>query len=86
MRGSELVLACRDHHGAVHAASPLGIAGRLGAFASAGLGLGADLSAEQDIAAILKERVDVGRETTGLVAALLDGDRRSVFALRAVRF
>ena len=35
---------------------------------------------EQDIAAILKERVDVGRETTGLVAALLDGDRRSVYA------
>jgi CubicO group peptidase (beta-lactamase class C family) len=33
---------------------------------------------EQDIASILKERVDVGRETLGLVAASLDGDRRSV--------
>ena len=29
-------------------------------------------------AAILKERVDVGRETLGVVAAFLDGDRRSV--------
>ena len=34
----------------------------------------------QDVAAILKERVDVGRETLGVVAASLDGDRRSVTA------
>src|SRR5258708_22277258 len=40
----------------------------------------AQTSPEQDIAAILKERVDVGRETLGLVAAFLDGDRRSVTA------
>ena len=32
----------------------------------------------QDIAAILKERVDVARDTRGLVAAFLDGDRPSV--------
>ena len=38
----------------------------------------AQTSAGQDIAAILKERVDVGRETLGVVAASLDGDRRSV--------
>ena len=35
---------------------------------------------EQDIASVLKERVDVGRETIGLVAAFLDGDRHSVTA------
>jgi len=40
----------------------------------------AQTSPEQDIAAILKERVDVGRETLGVVAAFLDGDRRSVTA------
>jgi CubicO group peptidase (beta-lactamase class C family) len=40
----------------------------------------AQTSAGQDIAGILRERVDVGRESTGLVAALLDGERRSVFA------
>jgi D-alanyl-D-alanine-carboxypeptidase/D-alanyl-D-alanine-endopeptidase len=34
----------------------------------------------QDIAGILKERVDIGRDTPGLVAAFLDGDRRSVAA------
>ncbi|MFG3593848.1 serine hydrolase [Bradyrhizobium sp. RDI18] len=34
----------------------------------------------QDVAAILKERVDVGRETIGLVAAFLDGDRHSITA------
>ena len=33
---------------------------------------------EQDIAAILRERVDVGRDTLGLVAAFLDGDSRNV--------
>ncbi len=38
----------------------------------------AQTPADQDIAAILKERVDVGRDTLGLVAAFLDGDRRSV--------
>jgi CubicO group peptidase (beta-lactamase class C family) len=38
----------------------------------------AQTSPEQDVAAILKERVDVGRETLGVVAAFLDGDRRSV--------
>ena len=40
----------------------------------------AQTAPEQDVAAILKERVDVGRETLGVVAALLDGDRRSVTA------
>jgi CubicO group peptidase (beta-lactamase class C family) len=35
---------------------------------------------EQDLAALLKERVDVGRESMGLVAGILDGDRRSVAA------
>lgn len=38
----------------------------------------AQTSPERDIASILKERVDVGRDTVGLVAAFLDGDRRSV--------
>jgi CubicO group peptidase (beta-lactamase class C family) len=38
----------------------------------------AQTSPEQDVAAILKERVDVGRETLGVVAAFLDADRRSV--------
>ncbi|MEH2533347.1 D-alanyl-D-alanine-carboxypeptidase/D-alanyl-D-alanine-endopeptidase [Bradyrhizobium sp. AZCC 1588] len=33
-----------------------------------------------DVAAILKERADVGRETMGLVAAFLDGDRHSITA------
>ena len=37
----------------------------------------AQTSPEQDVAAILKERVD-GRETRGVVAAFLDGDRRSI--------
>jgi D-alanyl-D-alanine-carboxypeptidase/D-alanyl-D-alanine-endopeptidase len=40
----------------------------------------AQTSPEQDVAAILKERVDVGRETLGVVAAFLDGDRRNVTA------
>ena len=40
----------------------------------------AQTAPEQDVAAILKERVDVGRETLGVVAALLDGDGRSVTA------
>ncbi|MDI1266070.1 MAG: serine hydrolase [bacterium] len=34
----------------------------------------------RDIAAILKERIDIGRETMGLVAAYLDGDRHVVTA------
>jgi CubicO group peptidase (beta-lactamase class C family) len=38
----------------------------------------AESSPEQDLSAILKERVDVGRETMGIVAATIDGDRRSV--------
>src|SRR5689334_19333392 len=37
-------------------------------------------SAEENIASILMERVDVGRDSLGLVAAFLDGDRRSVLA------
>ena len=44
VRRQRVVLACPDHHGAVHAASSLGFAGRLGAFASASLRLGPDLS------------------------------------------
>jgi D-alanyl-D-alanine-carboxypeptidase/D-alanyl-D-alanine-endopeptidase len=40
----------------------------------------APASPEENIAAILKERVDVGRDSLGLVAAFLDGDRRSVLA------
>lgn len=36
-------------------------------------------SPEQSIPDILKDRIDVGRETLGLVAAFLDGDRRSIF-------
>jgi D-alanyl-D-alanine-carboxypeptidase/D-alanyl-D-alanine-endopeptidase len=40
----------------------------------------AQTSPGQDIASILKDRVDVGRETPGLVAAFLDGDRHSVTA------
>ena len=36
-------------------------------------------SPEESIPAILRDRVDVGRESLGLVAAFLDGDRRSVF-------
>ena len=31
---------------------------------------------EEDVAALLKERVDVGRESTGLVAVVFDGSRR----------
>ncbi|WP_213286305.1 serine hydrolase [Bradyrhizobium sp. sGM-13] len=38
------------------------------------------MSPGQDVAAILKERVDVGRETMGLVAAFLDGDRHGITA------
>ena len=34
----------------------------------------------RDIAAILKDRVDIGRETMGLVAAYLEGDRHTVTA------
>jgi CubicO group peptidase (beta-lactamase class C family) len=33
-------------------------------------------SPEEHIAEVLRERVDIARETTGLVAAVLDGDRR----------
>ncbi|MEH2590566.1 serine hydrolase [Bradyrhizobium sp. AZCC 1721] len=40
----------------------------------------AQMTPGQDVAAILKERVDVGRETMGLVAAFLDGDRHSITA------
>jgi serine-type D-Ala-D-Ala carboxypeptidase/endopeptidase len=40
----------------------------------------AQASSEESVAAVLRERVDVGRESLGLVAGLLDGDRRSVFA------
>jgi D-alanyl-D-alanine-carboxypeptidase/D-alanyl-D-alanine-endopeptidase len=40
----------------------------------------AQMEPGQDVAAILKERVDVGRETMGLVAAFLDGDRHSITA------
>jgi serine-type D-Ala-D-Ala carboxypeptidase/endopeptidase len=39
----------------------------------------AQASPEESIPAILRDRVDVGRESLGLVAAFLDGDRRSVF-------
>ena len=35
--------------------------------------------AEESVSAILRDRVDVGRESLGLVAGVLDGDRRSVF-------
>jgi CubicO group peptidase (beta-lactamase class C family) len=35
---------------------------------------------EQDLAAILRERVDVARDTMGIVAASIDGGRRSVTA------
>ncbi|MCK1512583.1 serine hydrolase [Bradyrhizobium sp. 190] len=35
---------------------------------------------EQDLAAILRERVDIGRDTMGLVAATIDRGRRSVMA------
>jgi D-alanyl-D-alanine-carboxypeptidase/D-alanyl-D-alanine-endopeptidase len=40
----------------------------------------AQASPEENVAAVLRERVDVGRESLGLVAGLLDGDRRSVTA------
>jgi D-alanyl-D-alanine-carboxypeptidase/D-alanyl-D-alanine-endopeptidase len=40
----------------------------------------AQASSEERVSAILRERVDVGRESLGLVAGLLDGDRRSVAA------
>ena len=40
----------------------------------------AQVPAEESVSAILRERVDVGRESLGLVAGVLDGDRRSVFA------
>jgi serine-type D-Ala-D-Ala carboxypeptidase/endopeptidase len=36
----------------------------------------AQTSPEEDIAAVLKERVDAGRESTGLVAVVLDNGRR----------
>src|SRR6185369_13989249 len=42
----------------------------------------AQTAPEQDVAAILKERVDVGRETLGLVAAFLDGD--TVFEIGSI--
>jgi len=38
----------------------------------------AEAPAEQELAAILKERVEIGRETMGLVAGMIDGDRRVV--------
>lgn len=38
----------------------------------------AQASAEDNVLAILKDRIDVGRETLGLVAAFWDGDRRSI--------
>ncbi|WP_426442282.1 serine hydrolase [Bradyrhizobium genosp. P] len=37
-------------------------------------------SPEQELSALLKERIDVGRETLGLVAGQLDGERRIVAA------
>jgi len=40
----------------------------------------APASPEENIASILMERVDVGRDSLGLVAAFLDSDRRSVLA------
>ena len=40
----------------------------------------APASPEGNIASILMERIDVGRDSLGLVAAFLDGDRRSVLA------
>ena len=36
----------------------------------------AQASAEESLATLLKERVDIGRETTGLVAVVLDGTKR----------
>ena len=39
----------------------------------------AQVPAEESVSAILRDRVDVGRESLGLVAGVLDGDRRSVF-------
>jgi serine-type D-Ala-D-Ala carboxypeptidase/endopeptidase len=38
----------------------------------------AQASADESLATLLKERVEVGRETIGMVAATIDGDRRSV--------
>ena len=46
--------------------------GPAGAFAQA--------PSEESVLAILKDRIDVGRESLGLVAAFWDHDRRSVFA------
>ena len=40
----------------------------------------AQAAADESLAALLKERVDVGRDTPGMVAATIDGDRRSVAA------
>jgi D-alanyl-D-alanine-carboxypeptidase/D-alanyl-D-alanine-endopeptidase len=40
----------------------------------------AQSTSEQDLAAILKERVDVARDTMGMVAATIDSGRRSVTA------
>ena len=39
----------------------------------------AQASPDEGISAILRDRVDVGRESLGLVAAFLDGDRHSIF-------
>lgn len=39
----------------------------------------AQASSEDNIPSILRDRIDVGRESLGLVAAFLDGDRPSVF-------
>ena len=36
----------------------------------------AQITTEESISTLLKERVDIGRESTGLVALVLDGDRR----------
>src|SRR6476659_6462394 len=68
-------MAACHQTGLLHAASPLCTARWVGAFAWRRW-VRAEVAAEESLLALLKERVDVGRESTGLVALTLDGGRR----------